>query len=143
MKTQITNIKKKNKKGFSLVELIVVIAILAVLSVTAVMSVGNISNQAADAAAQSDANTIVRALNTYNAMAATQITLNTQIDTSAELQALNLSTTTSPADLIDMNLGVNVDQNRLNDLLGGYTLRAGTGTITVQYDGSMWIVNRT
>lgn len=132
--------KNKKKKGFTLVELVVVVAILAVLAVTAVMSVGNISSQASDAAAIADANAIIRALNTYNAMAGTPIESDLTV---AKLQGLNLSTAKTPPDLIDMALGVDVDSTRLSALISaaGYKIRSGADkdkALKVAYASNMW-----
>jgi prepilin-type N-terminal cleavage/methylation domain-containing protein len=55
-------------KGFTLVELIVVMAVLMILSVTAVVSLSNITASARSAGLKSDAATVVRQLNVYNAL---------------------------------------------------------------------------
>ena len=112
MKTQ-----KNLNKGFTLVELIVVIAIIAVLSVVAVVAYSNISSQAEEAAIRSDANTVIRALNTYNALTSsgTPISNTTTID-SALLQSLKLDV--GSGDSIDMQLGVTIDGDRLTAVMG-------------------------
>lgn len=58
----------KNNKGFTLVELISVIALLLVLSVLAVVAYSNITDAARQAAISSDANTLARALNSFNSV---------------------------------------------------------------------------
>ena len=124
-----TKTRKNRNKGFTLVELIVVIAIIAVLSVIAVVAYTNISGQAEAAAIASDANTVIRALNTYNALVPSgQITTTGGI-TVAALQTLALTTTGGG---VDMNLGVTITQERLTQVIAA-----------IDYDGTsnMWILD--
>jgi len=107
---QMMKTRKNRTKGFTLVELIVVIAIIAVLSIVAVVAYSNISSQAETAAVNSDANTVIRALNTYNALIPSgQITANTNVTVRA-LEDLKL---TSAAGGVDMQLGVFITAERL------------------------------
>jgi len=126
-----TKTRKNRNKGFTLVELIVVIAIIAVLSVIAVVAYTNISGQAEAAAIASDANTVIRALNTYNALVPSgQITTTGGI-TVAALQTLALTTTGGG---VDMNLGVTITQERLTKVIDA-----------IDYDGTskMWTLATT
>ena len=102
--------KKKHSAGFTLVELIIVIAIIAVLSVIAVVAYSNISKQAEEAAVTSDASTVIRALNTFNALAATGHITAPDSVTSANLQALALDEENGG---IIMKLGVGITDERL------------------------------
>ena len=123
-----TKTRKNRNKGFTLVELIVVIAIIAVLSVIAVVAYTNISGQAENAAIASDANTVIRALNTYNALIPSgQITTTAGI-TVAALQTLELTTA---AGGVNMNLGVSITEARLEKVRDAIT-----------YDGTskMWVL---
>jgi len=132
-----TKTRKNRNKGFTLVELIVVIAIIAVLSVIAVVAYTNISGQAENAAIASDANTVIRALNTFNALAASgQITDTTGI-TVAALQNLKLTAETGTGYTgggVDMNLGVTITQERLTKVIAA-----------ILYDGTskMWTLKPT
>ena len=119
---------KNLNKGFTLVELIVVIAIIAVLSVVAVVAYSNISKQAEDAAVRSDANTVIRALNTYNAL--TNKALKTDRDKldAGELQGLALDTSSVG---FDMQLGVSITDERLGKV---------KGVIEYDTDSKMWIL---
>jgi len=103
--------QKNLNKGFTLVELIVVIAIIAVLSVVAVVAYSNISDQAEKAAIRSDANTVIRALNTYNSLTATTKITTKEGITAPSLQGLSLSVTSG--DSVDMHLGVTITDERL------------------------------
>ena len=121
-----TKTRKNRNKGFTLVELIVVIAIIAVLSVIAVVAYTNISSQAETAAIGSDANTVIRALNTYNAL-----TTGTPITTAggvtvAALQTLAL---TAEDDGVTMQLGVTITADRLADVLP-----------KIDYVDNMWVL---
>jgi len=124
MKTQ-----KNRNKGFTLVELIIVVAIIAVLSVVAVVAYGNISGQAKEAALASDANVVIRALNTYNALSGspiTGLTAGSDLDT---MRGLKLVKGTHG---VDMQLGVTLTQDRLDEVIG-----------VIEYNAAskMWILS--
>ena len=123
-----TKTRKNRNKGFTLVELIVVIAIIAVLSVIAVVAYTNISSQAENAAIASDANTVIRALNTYNALIPSGQIITTAGITVAALQTLELTTA---AGGVNMNLGVSITEARLDKVRNA-----------ISYDGTsaMWIL---
>ena len=127
---QMMKTRKNRTKGFTLVELIVVIAIIAVLSIVAVVAYSNISKQAEDAAVKSDANTVIRALNTYNALVPTGTTQKTQPGhvTVAALEGLSL---TAAAGGVDMQLGVFITQERLTKVLAEINYDSGA---------KMWII---
>ncbi len=57
--------KKKNKKGFTLVELVIVIAVLAIIAAIAIPTVTHVVSNANDAADQSNAQAMELALKTY------------------------------------------------------------------------------
>ncbi len=59
--------KKKNNKGFTLIELIVVVAILAILAAVAVPTFLTLRGQAEDSIFDSDVSTLCGAINVYNA----------------------------------------------------------------------------
>jgi prepilin-type N-terminal cleavage/methylation domain-containing protein len=101
-----------NKKGFTLIELIVVIAILAVLAVTAMLAIGNVSSQAQFAAARADANTIVRALNTYNSLCNSEKVIDGSNDHGARQDLeLNASAADDP-DIVTLDLSIAMDATR-------------------------------
>jgi prepilin-type N-terminal cleavage/methylation domain-containing protein len=100
-----------NKRGFTLIELIVVIAILAILAVTAVMAIGGVTDQARISTLQSDANTSVRALNLYNSLVASTGTKYDNITPPAYSDMNNLALE-APPDMIDMDLSVNITEER-------------------------------
>lgn len=64
-------LKRKNKKGFTLIELIVVVAILAILAAVAVPSFIGLQARATQGVNIADASAIAGAINVYNAMQAT------------------------------------------------------------------------
>ena len=124
MKTQ-----KNLNKGFTLVELIVVIAIIAVLSVVAVVAYSNISQQASDAAVASDANTVIRALNTYNALVIKD-RIEGLTGSEADLKALQGLALNAKDSGVDMQLGVTITAERLAEVIK-----------VISYDttSSMWV----
>lgn len=93
--------KKRNKKGFTLVELVVVIAILGVLATIAVPKLGGFRARGADAADRATAATIVKAAELYNATAKSGEELQEKDDMIAALVE---------ADLID---GISTDQGKV------------------------------
>jgi prepilin-type N-terminal cleavage/methylation domain-containing protein len=100
-------LRNKKRKGFTLVELIVVIGILLVLSVLAILALSNISDAARRSANSADANTLARALNTYNSVAVVKVSVvptasNGKFD-------LNLTTSNAP---VAMDLSVTTDSTR-------------------------------
>jgi len=144
MKTQ-----KNRNKGFTLVELVIVVAIIAVLSVVAVVAYSNISGQAKEAAIASDASVVVRALNTYNALAPERIT-DTASTTAPITKKLEATTTgvallkdlklTKTAGGIDMNLGVSLTLARLGDVMLKIEYDKVTTTGGVTTGSDMWIL---
>lgn len=127
MKKQIRQNKKR--KGFTLIELIVVIAILAVLSVGAVVAYSNIADQAQDAADNANAAAIARALNTYNAVAATKIT------TAPSYSTVTTGLKTGTGDLIaGMNLCVTIDST---------SFTAAMKLISYDTAGAAWVIGAT
>lgn len=63
-------LKRKNKKGFTLIELIVVVAILAILAAIAVPSFIGLQDRAKQGVEIADASAIAGAINVFNAMQA-------------------------------------------------------------------------
>lgn len=61
-------LKKKNKKGFTLIELIVVVAILAILAAIAVPSFIGLQERAQNGVEVGCASSLVGAINVYNAL---------------------------------------------------------------------------
>ncbi len=61
-------LKKKNKKGFTLIELIVVVAIIAILAAIAVPSFISLQQRAANGVEIANATALCGAVNVYNAM---------------------------------------------------------------------------
>ncbi len=59
--------KRKNNKGFTLIELIVVVAILAILAAVAVPTFLNLRSEASSSIFDSDVSTLCGAINVYNA----------------------------------------------------------------------------
>ena len=112
---------KKSNKGFTLVELIVVIAILAVLAVGAVVAYTNIASQAEEAALRADAVTVVKALNTYNALGANGLPITSAgTDAAAfttRLQGLQITTVPGIRDAL--SLRVSIDEATVNKLING------------------------
>ena len=106
--------RKQGNKGFTLVELIIVIAIIAVLSVIAVVAYSNISEQAKQAAITSDASTVIRALNTYNSLAADGKRIE-EIE-KVTIESLAKLALTEDNGGIEMKLGVSITQGRLDDV---------------------------
>jgi len=108
-------IVKSNKlskcTGFTLVELIVVIGILLVLSVLSAIAYTNVTQMARVAADRADANTVARALNTYNELLNDD---NAWICSEEDLQQtvidnrFNLLLTLDNS-IVDMDLSVSVD----------------------------------
>jgi len=119
--------ERKSSKGFTLVELIIVIAIIAVLAVAAVVAYSNISDQARTAALDSDANTVIRALNTYNALSGTPITTLGEAGTLATLRTLSLN---KAAHGVDMQLGITITAERLQTIVDE----------KISYVDGMWIM---
>nr|WP_122013241.1 prepilin-type N-terminal cleavage/methylation domain-containing protein [Maliibacterium massiliense] len=60
--------RKKNRKGFTLIELIVVIAIIVILAAIAIPNYIGMQNKANKAVEIADASLIASAINTYNAL---------------------------------------------------------------------------
>lgn len=69
----IMTLKRKNKKGFTLIELIVVVAIIAILAAIAVPSFIGLQQKAEDAVLIADAATLAGQINVYNALSTTHI----------------------------------------------------------------------
>lgn len=65
--------KMKKKKGFTLIELMAVIAIIAILAAVLVPTVSGYINRSKKTAVITQVRTLVNAVETYNATAATQI----------------------------------------------------------------------
>lgn len=61
-------LKRKNRKGFTLIELIVVVAILAILAAIAIPSFIGLQEKAAEGVAIADASAIAGSINVWNAM---------------------------------------------------------------------------
>jgi len=66
-------VSRKGKKGFTLVELIIVIAILSILTITAIPVYTGIQGRAQRNMRIAEANTVVHALDSYNALASKKI----------------------------------------------------------------------
>ena len=140
--------ERKSSKGFTLVELIVVIAIIAVLAVAAVVAYSNIADQAEEAAVRSDANTVIRALNTYNALVyvdSTGTVPDRRITTIAgvtesDLQQLALSTDKN--DSVNMKLGVAITGDRLAKVIEIIKYDLDDPSSTTR-GSDMWILNLT
>lgn len=81
--------KRKNKKGFTLIELIVVIAILAILAAVAVPSFIGITDKATAAQQNGAAAEYANAINIYNAMSSTKITSATMGSSQTDIAKLN------------------------------------------------------
>lgn len=64
---EVKGMNRKKKKGFTLVELIAVIAILAILAAVIVPRVGNFTTSANNARDKANANTVLNAIEIYNA----------------------------------------------------------------------------
>ena len=101
------NLKKRNKKGFTLIELVVVIAILGILAAILIPVIGGFIDRANDATDQANA----RSLYNCAAMAlATGSEFDTaDVDTTAEINALSDITDlfgSIPAD-VDASITVN------------------------------------
>ena len=97
----------KKRKGFSLVELIIVIGVLAILAVAAIMIIGNVRDNARTAANRSNAQSIIRAVNTHNSLSTTPHTLTG--DSAAMSTALAaLVLTEDEAGGTEMNLGISI-----------------------------------
>jgi prepilin-type N-terminal cleavage/methylation domain-containing protein len=60
--------KKKNRKGFTLIELIVVIAILAILAAIAIPTFIGVTQNATNTVVIANARTLVSSINAFNAL---------------------------------------------------------------------------
>lgn len=130
----------KRNKGFTLVELISVIALLLVLSVLAVVAYSNITDAARNAAIQSDANTLARAINSFNSV----VNSSGRIEGgSSGVRGIVVNGDTFPLRAIagvnapvDMDLTVTVGSGRASAVLNMLSWVPSTGGT-----GGIWVVD--
>ena len=81
-----SQMKKNNKKGFTLVELVIVVAVMAVLVAVAIPTIGSITGEAKEAVAKSNAKTIESIIKLEEAEASKEN--DTDLDPAKVAQAL-------------------------------------------------------
>ncbi|WP_166484792.1 type II secretion system protein [Clostridium cuniculi] len=121
--------KKRKKKGFTLIELMAVIAIIAILAAVLVPTVSGYINRAKKTAIITQVRTVVNAVETYNATAATsiatdgvtisdgKITADTTLSVSSLLSTLgsDLLTKENINKLENMQIGTAIEINKDQD----------------------------
>jgi len=128
-------IMNKNQKGFTLVELIAVISLLLVLSVLAIVAYSNITDAARRAALVNDANTVARALNSFNSVvdSGDRVLASSGFQRTGDVFHLNIKTDGSGNGKgpVDLDLSVTVGPNRAGDIVNMLEYTAN----------NMWIVS--
>lgn len=131
--------KKRNQKGFTLVELVVVIAILGILAAIAVPRFAKSQESARLRADQATARTIIGALNT--AISNEDASLKKGADETYTLTWKTGITGAAKADFYDENIGKLIGEGYLEPVNAPQSV---TGTFTIEVnkdDGALSVTN--
>lgn len=121
-------LKKRNKKGFTLVELVIVVAVLVIIAGIAIPTVHNVIGNANKAADTSNAQSIELAIKTFEA--------ETASNTAADIKDSNGNSSTN--DLVDLlsAYGINLDLSKLKQSGNEYYYNGNNGKVVAASSSS-------